>query len=294
MESWPAFDPSIGKILGFTVMIDQELTSMTYRFSTFLESGSIDWGDGTIEQIHQRQFLYNTHEYGTPGIYHIQVTGTLLGVTWALPAISPVEKSIMACLVSVDTPIPDIPSDKLPYVVDAIYTTSEMFAGCSNLVYVHPRLFRAYTRDGVTFCPRPEMFSGCRSLEKIPPSLFRGVHIRGMLPGGTLTEFSLQGCFNGCTSLTDIPDGLFDNPWFEDCESIKNLFSGCVSLKHFPDDLFSGLESVINCAGAFENCYSITKNVPPLWDIYPNANGINCFRNCVNAANYNAIPPNWK
>lgn len=288
MESWPAFDGS--DALVFIVKIDSVLTSMRYRFLTHLESGVIDWGDGIVEQVQQQRWLYNTHVYSDPGVYVIQVTGTLLGVSWGQAT---TEKD-PTCLVSVNTPIPDIPENRLPYVVDAIYSSSPLFQGCSNLAYIHPQLFKAYTREGVTFCTRSNMFGQCKNLKTVPAKLFHNVHFRGLTSGGTLIRPDLQAYFTGCTSLKSVPDGLFDNPWLEDCYNIQSLFAGCSALEDFPDDLFSGMLDVTNCVQAFENCKSITKRVPELWNSYPNANGTQCFRGCINAENYEDIPAEWK
>ena len=294
MRSWPKMDWSDSEDLLFTVWIDPVQTSMFYVFQTYLVNGTIDWGDGTVDTKQQRQLLRSTHTYAVPGIYQIRIHGILLAVKWSQLVLDPSDQASLDCLISIDTPIPEIPEAYRPYVVWGTQSSGGMFEGARNLVSIPPDLYRAYTREGVYAVVGANMFWGCESLPAIPKHLFRDVNFRGRRQGGELRPPQVQGWFGYCKSLTTIPDDLFRNPCFEETGGVSSLFAGCENLKNFPDDLFLNFPSARAFVGTFEGCVSITKRVPELWNLYPDATEhYHCFYGCVNAANYAAIPADW-
>ena len=150
-----------------------------------------------------------------------------------------------------------------------------IFAGCTALKNISEGVFRTM--------PNVRVMSGCFSnsgLLDIPPGLF-----------SRQADLERAGkCFSG-TNITTIPPGLFShNP---NLTSVAGCFSW-TKITTIPEDLFSQCPNIEDFEGCFEGCSDIVGNVPALWEQYPDANGDACFRGCVNAANYDDIPLEWR
>lgn len=92
------------------------------------------------------------------------------------------------------------------------------------------------------------------------------------------------------TKIETIPEDLFINT---NITSVHMCFYSCLKLKTIPQNLFSNCPNINEFVSCFEDCSSITSAVPELWKTHPNAKGTDCFKGCVNAANYNDIPSSW-
>lgn len=118
-------------------------------------------------------------------------------------------------------------------------------------------------------------FDNCPSIEELN---FRIVGIT-----------SAENLFRGFSNLKRIGKDLFtDSP---NITSFDSCFYMC-GLVEIPEGLFNSQIGEKNFQRCFFNCTKITSNVPALWEKYDN--GAVCFYGCVNAANYNDIPDNWK
>lgn len=135
---------------------------------------------------------------------------------------------------------------------------------------------------------------------------------------------TFKGCrqskFGNCFSnsfVESIGDGTFEDCTdVEDFSSIfifaralkslgKDTFKNCINAKKF-NDTFNGTnlthidENIFqDCvhANEFINCFSGCTSLisaPRLWELYPNANGRGCYRNCTSLPWYDEIPSNWK
>lgn len=122
------------------------------------------------------------------------------------------------------------------------------------------KIGRLFGVSNITSSASLRGFQNNTTLEYIDPAVAPDIFAHD--GSDTINNFSYV--FSGCTALTNIPAGLFENR---------------VGLKF--------IETFSNCTG-IRNV-----NVPELWETFPNADGTDCFKNCINAKNYEDIPYEW-
>lgn len=160
--------------------------------------------------------------------------------------------------------------------------------------YNHVGIFRNCTSlkdtGNLILVEGENIFEGCTSLEK-----FTNIQ--------SFHTFSLRECFKGCTSLkqVDLKDSLDKTSVFGD---YTGLFEGCTSLQDLgniatPMPNLSSYE--VKLDRTFRGCSSLTLEFPKWWEVITpelsNKNytsHVDTFEGCVNLANYNEIPDDWK
>ena len=151
-----------------------------------------------------------------------------------------------------------------------------IFENCHSLKEVPADLFHRF--ENTTTFARAFFNAG---IEVIPRTLFRNCH--------SATNFS--NCFSYCP-ISDIPERLFD-----DCESAADFsycFYQCPNLTEIPESLFDNCPNAENFSNCFYRCTQVVGEVPPLWEMFPDAIGTQCFSGCTQASNWNDIPSDWK
>ena len=134
------------------------------------------------------------------------------------------------------------------------------------------------------------VFEGCTSLEKF-------------------TNFSnsnfieVPNCFKGCTALKQV--GIYKGDSFYVSGDFTGTFEGCTSLDdlgeiiskfYIPDRMVE-----VKLDRTFKDCTSLTMEFPKWWEAITPENSntkytshVDTFEGCVNLANYNEIPDDWK
>lgn len=201
---------------------------------------------------------------------------------------------------------------------------SRMFAHCSKISYVPDSVYRFfhdlekrgisykatdfvsmqydYEISDISVLPRG-LFDGLtnvRNLCGVLPRVSKVAEIpddffKGILPGTADDTINLNKCFSRYKHITSIPSNLFDPlKGIDQKIEMWNMFSHCESLTSIPEGLFEGLKNVTAFAEVFFNCSHLTGPAPRLWEMFPNANGRQCFTNCTGLSNYDEIPDSWK
>ena len=189
-----------------------------------------------------------------------------------------------------------------------------MFYNCKSLKSISPRVFgsefskiksvdRLFLGSGLRTVPTgvfssfdhcldfSRCFANCDQLRDTGSSLFQG----NPYP----TSFGYM--FANCPNLSSIGDNLFNQ---QNSGSFERTFYNCPSLAIIPPDLFRFDWPIGSFRSDFEYCFKgdtgIVSSVPELWLYYDNwtASGFDtsnyCYRDCINAFNYNDIPDRWK
>ena len=255
---------------------------------------SVDWGDGTSQEI---TGTFPTHTYATAGTYDINITGTINEFGYNGYA-APTEEDFEYTFTQYVTKVKDWGD---------IGATKFGFSTCENLTSIaSPRTesFRSVTSFTSTF-------ADCRGLTSIPTDLFancpKATNFTMTFKGcsalkGAIPESLFAGCpeattfdrtFYGCIRLTGaIPSDLFAN-----CSKANNFsatFSGCRELMSIPDELFANCLNVTDFSSTFSSCRGLTGNAPELWERTNVTSYSRCFNGCNNLSNYSSIPSDWK
>ena len=308
MKSWPKMDGTLQD--SFMFVIDTELGGSTeYDFWLKKDNSNypyiiIDWGDGTESLANDGA---NTHQYQEHGKYVVSVHGYIHSVKFGLSQTYYSESSALS-LLAILTPIRVSPN-----IYSNTIALTSLCSGCRNLSHVPGGLFKYYYQNGY-YIGLQYAFTNCKALKKVSESLFDGYLIQDsiyridlpqMFNGSGLEEipanlfssvdFSkvqwMEMMFAG-TNITTIPSGLFDH--LVNCRGFNSVFQNCQNLRSVPSDLFSEIVDIGSCRFTFYNCSSIVSSVPNLWDDFPDADHVYCYRGCTGALNYDAIPAGWK
>lgn len=261
----------------FTVQIVNYHMSYTL-WANLQFSGTIDWGDGVIEEKQiPSPGVRRDHYYSQNGIYHIKMVG-IFNALYGTPPNNDL-------IISIDSPLPFINSNTISSLFDFCYNLtsinkklfkncshiknfSRFFEGCSGLTELPSGLLNNCTaaenfymfcnncknlisipsglfKDTVNAYNFNNCFSGCQSLISIPNDLFKY----------TINATVFSYCFYDCKSLTYLPNGLFSN--IPNAYNFDSCFLGCSSLIEIPSDLFDGCEDVLNFHWCFYRCTSL-------------------------------------
>lgn len=225
----------------------------------FTVSGNITiaWGDGKKTEIFSPTIKKNvTHTYENPGKYELSIIGDLTYLDMIARTINYVTEILSTFQESAATQYVNVANN--PYLK-------------SVPEWLFDNFFTKYGIGG--------FFVGC-GIKEVPAGLFKNWQ----------DAQSFYQTFMG-SALEKIPPDLFKN-----CESVWtfNQTFAFTPIEGIPPQLFDSCKNMIEFYHTFEGCTSVKTNVPELWKQFPNATGYGCFRGCINAANYDSIPEDWR
>ena len=275
---------------------------------------TVDWGDGTVEEITSETPL---HTYGSAGEYVVTISGEVSRFStestafssdktrysyitrvkqWGKTGLTSMEKALYNCEY-----VTSIPSD-VAHSFDNVTTFSYAFYYCKALEEIPAGLFKNATEatsynNVFAWCVNvpaiPEdlfesagnvtdfsyAFAYCAEISKIPAGLFRNA--------GKGEDFSFLFNKTGIVStntnyteglLTEIPAGLFDN-----CTSAVNFTAtfGYTNVKSIPAGLFDNCTEATNMQSVFTSCVSLSSIPAGLFDKNTKVTTFyNIFNNC--------------
>lgn len=261
----------------FTIHLDGP---MTYEAEIWVLIGStVDWGDGTTEDIEppvpgMNSVSLPTHLYGHSGTYTISIYGYVTivkfsqeyhgGAPWGPP------QECADALVSVDTPIPCWSDDVFRMLeektgrpvapfINKVYLGG-MFWKCHNLKSIPNHFLLAWTDPNYfeVSITAGRMFLECSSLEEIPSDLLDDVNFVSSYKYPSHESYnSVRSMFGGCSSLTSIPERLFANPKLDKTRP-QATFSACSSLESIPGKIFETFTDAEIAHNVFAGCSSLT------------------------------------
>ena len=230
-------------------------------------SFSINWGDGTFDNINKTDTTKTTysHTYDSAGEYTIGIGGkaTVYNTSTSTAAISFRDNKntagISGSLGAIFGTLPsgtqprfyqtfynnsnltgEIPADLFAGIsgAPASYMFSRTFSGCSGLTGSIPENLFA----GISGAPAQNMFAstfyGCSNLSgNIPENLFAGI-------SGAPASYMFDSTFYGCSKLSgSIPENLFAGiSGTPAIYMFSYTFSGCSGLTGtIPENLFAGI-----------------------------------------------------
>ena len=228
---------------------------------------TVNWGDGTTEQVTNENAKTTKHTYGNTGEYTLVIEGTYERLYYN-------DKSIQRALKKVEqwgatglknvylydcTNLEEIaePSkNSFANVTNFNWT----FALCNNLANLPEKLFAN--------CPNVTSFDttflGCSNIINIPERLFSNC--------SNVSNF--HSTFLGCNNITNIPERIFAN-----CPNVTDFsgtFSECSSVTNIPERIFANCANVTDFSGTFNKCSNIT-NIPE-----------RIFANCANVTDFSS------
>ena len=245
-----------------------QLPAYQYTYENYTYDCSVQWGDGTTEQVTNENAKTTKHTYANTGTYTVTIEGTYesLYVDWQ-------DESMQKALKKVEQ--------------WGATGLKEIYLGnCTNLKEIaepSKNSLANVTRVG-------NAFAGCSNLTSIPERLFANCP--------NVTSFYYTFC--ECSSLTNIPERLFANcPNVTDFES---TFLGCSNITRLPERLFVNCPNVTSFYATFAHCTELTGTSIHLWNekrrqangITENSGGEGCYYMCEKLEDYGRIPSYWK
>lgn len=263
---------------------------------------TVDWGDGTIEEVKSE---YPSHVYNSVGFHTASVTGNVTEINsaklpsfsyqyitgvaqWGKTGIKSMYRAFYGCL-----NLRFIAGDTERAFAD-VTTFEEAFYGCERLQTLPESLFSYATKATMFY----GTFQGCALIPQIPEKLFENTlladnfrytfygctavkTIPGKLFSNCTKATSFYGTFYNCTGLTSIPEELFAEN--TSATSFGYLFNGCSSIKTLPEKLFASCPDITTFASTFGNCTSL-ENIPAgIFDMNRKVRiWSNTFYNCIN------------
>ena len=241
---------------GYELVVSNKYKTLGY--------GIINWGDGTIDCLHDNKFA---HIYENPGVYTIKghfTFGSGYICTTSLYSVLTEVKHIAGDTKNLDQAFrycTSLTKVNLGGLQPEIL--SDMFNGCSNLVEVvfdnmdctkvtnMSNMFNGCSRLGSLDFTGLEfeklenmyyMFSGCTSLNDLNINI------------NTDKVTNMAGMFNVCSSLQTVDLNSFNT---ECVTTMANMFNGCVSLQEIDLSSFN-TPQVIDVHQMFNNCSSLS------------------------------------
>ena len=242
----------------------------------------VDWGDGSdIEEFVE---VRGYHNYATPGLYTITITGEAKSlrfgaddapttdlrniISWGTLGYTQATDMCLGCI-----NLESIPND-VAGSFSNVKTFNGAFSCCESLREIPQGLFR-YATAAKRF---EDCFSHSASISEIPADLFKNCTAAedmsyafyatgtGVVDtNSTLTNFSSVSEQVRSGKLKSLPEGLFAN-----CPNITQLdyVFGATAIESIPDDLFSTASAATKFTGAFSPCVCL-KEIP--YDLMANA-----------------------
>lgn len=331
MKSFPWLESKISGLFSLTIRASASNT-MTYGLVYYFK-GHIWWGDGTEEDSTSYSANYRTHTYATEGIYSITLLGAGWGFSPGATSTQkkclisvdrpflPLPDDIPSYVFYYDISYLFRECSNLKKLADNLFINYAksgfpvtlpvgMFDKCTALTALPWGLFRGVVYAGLdtvnylcrdceslSYIPedlfsnetffanatRAELaFSGCKTLEEIPGNMVKPL----------TNVISFLSMFRSCLKLKEVPDGFFAG--MENARSFEGAFSSCTALETLPMNTFSDCPNAVSFKETFSGCSEILSFLPPLWSTYPDANGTDCYRNCIHAPNYADVPEEWR
>lgn len=235
----------------------------------------VDWGDGS--EIEEFVEVRGYHNYATPGLYTITITGEAKSLRFgADDAVTTdlrnvISWGVMGYTQATDMCLGCINLEYIPNDVAGSFANVKTFNGafscCESLREIPAGLFR-YATQAKRF---EDCFSHSASIDKIPAGLFDNCVVAEDLSyafyatgtgvvdtNQTLTNFSTVSEQVRAGRLKSIPEGLFAN-----CPNIEQLdyVFGATAIESIPSDIFSKASVATKFTGAFSSCVSL-KAIP--------------------------------
>ena len=245
-----------------------QLPVYQYTYENYTYDCTVQWGDGTTEQVTNENAKTTTHTYANTGTYTVTIEGTYesLYVDWQ-------DESMQKALKKVEQ--------------WGATGLKEIYLGnCTNLKEIaepSKNSLANVTRVG-------NAFAGCSNLTSIPERLFANC------PNVT----SFESTFLGCSNITRLPERLFAN--CSNVTSFESTFLGCSNITRLPERLFVNCPNVTSFYATFANCTELTGKSIQLWNeearhekgIAENSGGKGCYYMCEKLTDYATIPDFWK
>ena len=258
-----AVGDAVNRLITYKPMFYVTTTGNTSSFSFDISAAgsfSINWGDGTVDNINKSDTTNTTysHTYDKAGEYTIGIGGeaTAYNTSALTAAISfSSNKNTAGISGSLGAIFGTLPSGTQPRFYQTFYNNTnltgeipaDLFAGISG------------TPAGSMFA---YTFSDCSGLTgTIPENLFAGI-------SGAPESYMFYNTFNGCSGLTGtIPENLFAGISGTPAMSMfERTFYGCSGLTgNIPENLFgniSGTPAMSMFNGTFDGCSGLTGEIP--------------------------------
>ena len=288
-----AVGDAVNRLITYKPMFYVTTTGNTSSFEFDISAAgsfSINWGDGTVDNINKTDTTNTTyrHTYDSAGEYTIGIGGkaTAYNTSTTTAAISFRDNTntagISGSLGAIFGTLPsgtqprfyqtfyynsnltgEIPADLFAGIsgAPASYMFESTFYGCSGLTGTIPENLFA----GISGTPASYMFSntfyGCSGLTgSIPENLFAGI-------SGAPASYMFSNTFNGCSGLTgSIPENLFGNISGAPASSMfYRTFEGCSGLTGIGGPLFAGISGAPASSmfyRTFYGCRGLTGTIP--------------------------------
>ena len=289
-----AVGDAVNRLITYKPMFYVTTTGNTSSFSFDISAAgsfSINWGDGTVDNINKTDTTNTaySHTYDSAGEYTISIGGeatayntdtytaaisfssnkNTAGISGSLGAIfgtlsDGTQPRFISTFSSNTNLTGEIPADLFAGISGkpATYMFSGTFYGCSGLTGTIPENLFA----GISGTPASYMFNstfnGCRGLTgTIPENLFAGI-------SGTPAIRMFDSTFNGCSGLTgSIPESLFAGISGKPASYMfYSTFYGCSGLTgSIPENLFAGISGAPAqrmFSGTFYGCSGLTGTIP--------------------------------
>jgi hypothetical protein len=277
-------------VIRVQVTSGQAFTLPLVNFGAFTPNFTVNWGDGSQNEVTSSTDTRRIHTYTTGGQYDITITGFMPG--WKVNNNSAIRNAIIQ-------------------IIDfgKVGLRTLDFFGCINITSIPTSSTMEVEYSGLANMANFAGFMRGTGITTIPTDIF------SFSPNAT--TFSDIFSF---TSITIIPSGLFNSN--TSARSFASAFNGCTLLSSYPLNLFDNCPNVINFSSTFRSCISLTQplqftnnnsvttfdnvynmpstsnsmvgTAPTLWLRTPIPSGTAAFRNCIGLSNFNVIPSNFK
>ena len=266
---------------------------------------TVDYGDGTVEEITSFDDEDRNHTYSTAGTYDVKITGMCEGWSFynvgdSASNLTQIKQWGVIKAKHIDLGNCTNLSGQIPTPVKNSFTTVEsfrlLFYNCTNLNSQIPEnlfynatnvitLRNAFNLSGVTGNIPENLLSYCTKVENIA-FLFDKSNITGTIPENLFINCSNLKSVIGLFQETSI-SGVIPGKLFYNCPNITSaaqIFRGCIGLTGtIPDNLFVNNPNMASFYATFSGCTGLTGVIPE--NLFINQTQINnidsCFMNCT-------------
>lgn len=224
--------------------------------------GTVDWGDGTVEQVEGWNMYGVSHQYETnvATTYEVRFSGVLTSLDLVADVREARENTLLSIKQWGYTGLTRIMLSGFSSLKSIAADTEGAFRGMEHFgvepyggsftgtaIESIPDDFFKYAVNATSF---DYTFGDCKKLKSIPAGLFKNC----------TKAVSFQRTFIECGLLRQIPEDLFSG-----CKAVTNFsttFALCTSLESIPANLFADNTEVTSFEGTFSQCTSL-KSIPP-------------------------------
>lgn len=227
---------NILKITIYLTEVQRENDYYIYYNPANIDSGTIDWGDGTIEDGASSYY----HKYLVSGTYHVTITGDNFS-SICFSRGSGIYNPQAQALISIDTKLPTIIGNDL----------SNLCYACINLLEIPSGLF-----DNCSLVENfSDSFNSCTAITEIPNNLF----------AECVNAKSVRNCFNTCSSILSIPSNIFINCL--ELNDVTACFANCVGIVGSVPNLWDTYLDNVDHRSCFRRCTNASNysSIPSDW-----------------------------